>query len=368
MGNNVRPVNSLEFISLLPPFYAKGQGAEGSLFLDFLLQFEEMFDGLQAGIVGDSLTLTYINRARVSHEENVPFDDYQLVVEPFDAGRLAYPKNAYVYIPGNPDTTMLSEAIEANSEGNSVVHITDKGFYKNLKPGDTFIIKTSSGLSGLTSTQETPSPAFGEREEKDKLAYLAYLASWVGLPVRSDKLVSWNRRFLREAMALDNEDNAPLTLRSTAPGIRAMLNAWLKGEIIPEETYVTDLISPENGVDTVFRIGGCRIGMDTLLGEGQAGVFHVYLTADPKDVTMRDPKYIEAMVTAAKLILDREKPVNTEYILHVKARTMQIAPGYAVVPGSNAESQADKVADGEALRLKDVNTYARVGVTTLLWD
>ena len=437
MGNNPRPVNSLEFIKLLPPFYAKGQGVSGvsgsgassgggvsgsggdRLFLDFLLQFEEMFDGLQAAIVGDDLTLTYINRARASAEEGAPFDDYTLVVEPFDAGRLGYPKNALVYIPGNADTTLLAEPIGANSEGESLVHIKDKKFYTYLKPGSTFIVKTCSGLAGLASTKETPSPAFGARDEKDKLAYLQYLASWVGLPVRSDKLVRWNRRFLREAMALDNEGNNPLMLRSTLPGIRAMLNAWHKGEIVPQETYVTDLVSPENGVDTVFRVGDCRIGIDTLLGEGQAGRFHVYLTVNPNDVTMRDPKNIEAMIAAARLILDMEKPVNTEYVLHIKATTMQIAPESRVVSPKEAAAaaaatsaaaaeaaavlaakaaeaelamkaadaadaelaakaawaeltaeaeEAELAAEEEAMLLKNANTYARVGITTLLWD
>ena len=360
MGKNQRPVNSIDLLSLLPGFYAKEQGGDGSLLSDFLKQFEEMFDDLQAAIVGDGLTLTYKGPG------SDKADSYALLVELFDGGRLDYPENSYVFIPDSNDLTYLSEPIIANSVDQESIWVTDRRFRDYLKAGDKFVVHTSSGLAGLTSTRETPPIAFRSRGEEDKLAYLQYLASWVGLPVRSDKPVSWNRRFLREAMAFDND---PKTQRATLSGIKVMLNAWLYGEIVTQKTIVTDLVSPENGVDTVFQLGVCRIGVDTLLGEGQPGRFHVHLTVVPDNVSMRDPKKIEAMIAAARLILDMEKPVNTEYTLHIDVSTMQIAPDAAIVSNASTRKWLGLIdREEERLLKKDTNTYLRIGETTLLWD
>ena len=363
MGNNPRPVNSISFLKLLPGLYSEETEDGGSLLRDFLAQFEEMFAGLQASIAGDGLKLTY----RDAGSDGSESAGYPLVVDLFNAGRLGYPKDSLVYIPGKNETTFLAEAIEANREDIDVVRVTDSSFRESLRDGDKFVVLTSSGLAGLTAIHETPPLAFLNRGEADKLAYLQYLASWVGLPVRSDQLVSWNRRFLREAMVLDND---PSTQRSTLPGLRAILNAWHKGEIVAEETIVTDLIAPENGVDTVFRLGESRIGVDTLLGQEQEGRFQVYLTADPNDVSMRDPKKLDAMIAAARLILDMEKPVNTEYTLHISVNTMQIAPDAPIAPDENIKRNWRGLIDKEEepLTLKDTNTYARIGLTTLLRD
>ncbi|MCL2121873.1 MAG: hypothetical protein FWH28_06440 [Clostridiales bacterium] len=368
MAITPHPVNSVDFLYLLPGFFAAMPEEGSPSFKDFVAQFEELFEGLQAAIAGDALTLTYRGVSGKNPAEDYPSSSgsYPLPVELFAIGRLGYPKNTPVFIPGNPDTTLLAEAIDAGPGERDLILVKDRNFWKYLQPGSKFILRGSSGLAGLSSIQETPPTAFHDLGEKDKLAYLAYLASWIGLPVRADKLVSWNRRFLREAINLDNDPN---TQRSTLPGIREMLKAWHKGEIVAEETLVTDLIAPHNGGDTVFRIGDSRIGIDMLFGEGAPRHFHVRLTADPDDVSMRDPTKLHAMDTAARLLLDREKPANTEYTLHIHASTMQLAPNARIAPYANSKAWEGLIdAEEELLSVQDTNTYARIGVTTLLWN
>ena len=365
MGQNPKPVNAIDFLSALPPLYAQSQEGAEPLLQQFLMPFEEMFDGLQAAVAGDALTLTYKSHTPAESDAEPGPAGHPLVVEVFNTGRLAIPKNALVFIPGVPKSTLLAEPIEANGRNLDLIYVSDRNFWRRLTPGDKFVVRTSSGLAGLSAVRETPPPAFRNLGETEKLAYLRYIASWVGLPVRSDKLLSWNRRYLRKAMDLDND---PATLRSTRKGLEALLNAWHREETLAEETVVTDLISPENGVDTVFRIGESRIGLDTMLGEEGGGMFHVHLTADPSDVSMRHPRKIDAMVSAARLMLDMEKPVNTDYILHIKAGAMQIAPDAPIAAYKSAKGRESPYDEGEELAVKDTNTFARIGVTTLLWE
>jgi hypothetical protein len=207
-----------------------------------------------------------------------------------------------------------------------------------------------------------PPPNYSHLSGGDKLAYLQYLASWVGLPLRADKLLSWNRRFLREAVALAGN-------HSTLPGLTSMLKSWHHEEVAAAQTVVTDLTAPENGVNTVFRLGESRVGIDTALGEGAKGHFHVHLTADPNDVSMRDPKKMIALENAAKLMLELEKPAYTDYTLHIHSRTVQLAPDLAIAPYKRViDKREPESAPEEELLVKDTNTFARVGVTTLLWN
>ena len=367
MALTPRPDSSVDFQYLLPAFYGAAPEEGEPSFQAFLAQFEELFEGFQAAIAGDALTLTYRGVSGKNPGDDDPTSvGYPIPVELFTLGRIGYPKNTPVFIPGNPDTTQLAEAIEPGTEERDRILVTDKAFWKYLAPGSQIVVRTSSGLAGLSSIRETPPPAFRDLGEQEKLEYLRYLASWVGLPVRADKLISWNRRFLREAIRLEND---PRTQRSTLPGIRALLNEWHKGEIEEKKTIVTDLVAPNNEGDTMFRIGDSRIGIDTLFGEGESGHFHVYLTADPQDVTMRDPAKIHAMDAAAKLLLDREKPAHSVYTLHIQASTMQLAPDLRIAPKGNSKAMNDLIDAEEAfLPLQDTNTYARIGVTTLLWS
>jgi len=405
----------------LPAFYAQDYG-DGQLFKHFLMQFEEMFDSLQSAVVGDALTLTYraddseSGSGSVAGKEAASNRNYKLTVEPFDAGRLGYPKNSLVFIPGDADITTLAEPIAANSEDNSFIQVTDRTFPRRLKDGDKFVVRTSSGLAGLTAIGEMPPSSYKYLGDK-RLAYLQYLASWVDLPLRSDKPLSWNRRFLREAVALDNNSLAldQKTMipkknsgrpRSTLPGIKALLDVWHHEEVEKDKTIVTDLISPANytkeqeeffrhyygeNFRTVCRLDESRIGVDTLLGEGERGHFHVYLTADPNDVYMRQPRNLDAMAAAAELILNLEKPVGTSYTVHIQAHTMQLAPdgliasygsGKAkneIIKGEVAAVEPSEAAEADELAaelanelanelaVKDTNTFARIGITTLLW-
>ena len=362
MTSNPRPSNSLAFLQELPALYARNLGEGDALLQSFLMQFEEAFDGLEAAILGDALNLVYKGPGELTGGEATT--GYPLMVELFDAGRLGYPKGSLVFIPGDPDTSLLHEPIPANAEGLSMIRVSDAGFLKpkRLKPGDRLVVRTGSGLTGLTSISQMPPPAFKHLGNQDKLAYLQYLASWVGLPLRADKTVSWNRRFFREAVQLAHN-------RSTLPGLSALLKSWHHEESLAAETVVTDLIAPENAVNTVFRLGESRIGIDTVLGQGQPDHFHVHLTADPTDVRMRQPKNIEAMRAAGKLILDLEKPAHTGYSLYIHSRTMQLAPDAFIKPYKSAGVIREPTAtDEEELEVKDTNTFARIGVTTLIWN
>ena len=371
MGRNKRPVNAIDFFDDLPAYYSRYSGSDAA-FERFVMQFEKAFEELQSEIVGDPLRLTFTGPGK--HEDDAAHAGYPLAVEMFDTGRLEYPKGALVQAPGSSDTTLLAEAIPAGSVGRNLICVTSRNFFngklldgKLLKPGDRFIVSTGSGVTGLSSIRETPPANFKHlsaavMKDIDKLAYLQYLASWVGLPLRSDKLMNWNRRYLRNAVKL-------LGVRSTLPGLTKMLNEWHQEEVVAAETVVTDLISSENGVDTVFRIGQSRIGIETMLGEGAQNQFQVHLTADPTDVCMRDPINMIAMENAARLILDLEKPAHTDYELHIHARTMQLAPDAPIAPYKRTADKRDEedIPEGE-LAVKDTNTFARIGVTTLLWN
>jgi hypothetical protein len=362
MVRNPRPVNSLAFLEELPALYSRNLGEGDPLLQSFLAQFEEVFDGLEAAVLGDTLNLVYKGPGEIVDEGGK--NGYPLMVELFDVGRLGYPKGSLVFIPGDPDTTLLFEPIPANAEGQSMIRITDAGFLKpkRLKAGDRLVVRTGSGLTGLTSISQMPPPAYLYRGNPDKLAYLQYLASWVGLPLRADKTLSWNRRFFREAVNIAHN-------RSTLPGLASLLKSWHHEESLAPETVATDLIAPENEVNTVFRLGEARIGIDTVLGQGQPSHFHVHLTADPTDVRMRGPKNIEAMAAAAKLILDLEKPAHTSYNLYIHSRTMQLAPDAPIKPYKSATViREPTVADEEELEVKDTNTFARIGVTCLIWE
>ncbi|MCL1905374.1 MAG: hypothetical protein FWG06_00020 [Clostridiales bacterium] len=360
MGRNTRPVNGIDFLDDLPEYYARYAGNDS--FRRFLMQFEAVFEGLQSSIVGNALTLTYVGPGRLKPKDDPDFTGYPLVVELFDAGHLGYPKGALVQIPGEPKNTLLAQPVEADSENLTLVYVTDSTFSGRLVPGGRLVVSTGSGITGLTSIRQMPPVNYRHLGEKAKLDYLQYLASWVGLPLRSDKLLSWNRRFLRNAVKLTGN-------RSTLPGLTEMLNCWHHEEVAKNETVVTDLTAPENGVDTVFRLGESRIGIDTMLGEGQKGHFYVHLTADPTDVTMRKPQKMAALENAARLMLELEKPTNTEYTLRIHSRTMQLAPDPAIAPYKQMLSKrAPESAPEEELTVKDTNTFARVGITTLLWN
>ena len=362
MGRNDRPVNSIDFLDDLPAFYSTAPGKDDDSFRRFLMQFEAVFEDLQAAIVGNVLTLTY--RGPGDPKEHPGFSGYPLGVELYDAGHMGYPKGALVEIPGEPDTTLLAEPIKADDENQSWIYVTDVKYLnqKFLKPGEKLLVSTCSGITGLTAIKEMPPVGFSHPGSENKLEYLQYLASWVGLPLRSDKLLSWNRRFLREAVKLGSN-------RSTLPGLTELMNLWHHEEVDKDKTVITDLISPENGVDTVFRIGESRIGIDTVLGEGAPGHFHVHLTADPKDVSMRQQAKIVAMENAARLMLDLEKPAHTDYTLFIHAHTMQLAPDVPIAPyRRRGKPRAPEDIPENELPIEEANKFACIRDTTLLWD
>src|SRR5437899_1410234 len=54
--------------------------------------------------------------------------------------------------------------------------------------------RTSGGIPDLFSPETTPPPQLTHRPQQD-FDYLNYLASWIALPLRVDKDVSFNRQF-----------------------------------------------------------------------------------------------------------------------------------------------------------------------------
>jgi hypothetical protein len=205
---------------------------------------------------------------------------------------------------------------------------------------------SGGGIPDLFSPATTPPPQFSFRPQPGAgdMAYLAYLASFIALPLRADKPLAWNRRFFATAIGLYAQ-------RSTLPGIDAMLRAWLAGDLLqttPPLPLVSDLTPASNGASATFRLGvTATLGVDTVLGSGAPFVFTVDLVVDPQQASLRAPAGLDAVQRAARALLDAEKPAHTYYRLAVRAGTMQLAP-----PGQT-------VIDG--------NPAAQIGTTTLLW-
>jgi phage tail-like protein len=200
------------------------------------------------------------------------------------------------------------------------------------------------GVPDLFDPDTTPPPQFAHRSPAD-FDFLNYLASWIALPLRAEKPVTWNRDFFKTAIALYPQ-------RSTLPGLDALLRAWLKDDLretSPPLMILTDLVPKHPDVDAVFQLGEtATLGVDTVLGMGAPFFFIADLITAPTVVELRQPVGIDTFQRAARYLLDSEKPAHTYYQLRVRAHTMQLAPPLG---GGGA---------GEV--------YAQIGETTLLWD
>jgi hypothetical protein len=220
---------------------------------------------------------------------------------------------------------------------------------------------SSGGIPDLFNPDETPPPQLTNRPpDQADLDYLSYLASWIGLPLRTDlvpregeseaayaaRSLTWNREFFHKAIDLYPQ-------RGTLTGLKALLMAWLQGEVEESSLILTDLTRSYTDVDTIFRLAPegatgddyARVGVTTVLGEGPPFFFLVDLTVDPSRPELRHPDGLATFQRAARFLLDREKPAHTYYQLRIRSHTMRLAPS------------------GDTTM-----TYARVGETTLLWD
>ncbi|WP_298439055.1 hypothetical protein [Geobacter sp.] len=215
--------------------------------------------------------------------------------------------------------------------------------------------RTSGGIPDLFDPATTPPPQYGHLPE-EAFAYLEYLAGWIGIPLRSEKPLAWNREFFAAAAQLVRE-------RSTLSGLERLLRAWLRGDLAesdPPAIIITDLTRTQTDTDAVFQLAPAlgadaksgelyaQVGLTTSLGEGAPFFFIADLTVDPEVPEFRTPAGMDTFQRAARYLLDLEKPAYTYYELRVRGHAVQLAE----------EGETDV----------DGRPAARLGETMLLWD
>lgn len=185
--------------------------------------------------------------------------------------------------------------------------------------------------------------------------FLSYLADWIGVALRPERPVSWNREFLGQAVPLN-------LLRGTLAGLEALLRAWLSGDLLttdPPLLIVTDLTRTVNDATTVFQLNEtAMLGVQTVLGEGPPFWFVVDLIADPSVPVLRNPVGIDVLQRATRALLAAEKPAHTYYQLRIRTTTMQLAPA------APADQRPGEI---YAQLEDDAGTPPLLG-TALLWD
>jgi hypothetical protein len=160
------------------------------------------------------------------------------------------------------------------------------------------------------------------------MAFLSWLAGWIGLALRPDRGERWNRELMRLAGRI-------WPWRGTRAGVGAFLRAYLRGEA---EATVYDWANP-------LQIGlVSTVGVDTVICGGWPHWFWADLVTNERNSRLYHPAGLVEVIQAAHQALRQEKPAHTYYDLKLRAHTMQI--------GRDAESEVG----------------ARVGDTTLLWD
>jgi phage tail-like protein len=210
------------------------------------------------------------------------------------------------------------------------------------------------GLPNLFDPDLTP-PTDLPHRSGDTFDYLSYLAGWIGLALRPERTVDWNRRYFRRAVEL-----APL--RGTLAGLDALLRAWLADDLLagdPPPLALTDLTRAHNQVDSVFQLDEAAVlGVQTVLGEGPPFFFVVDLVADPTVRELRNPIGLDVLQRATRSLLAAEKPACSYYQLRLRAHTMQLGPA----------DPADERPGEVYAQLEDLASGPPVLGTTLLWD
>jgi hypothetical protein len=365
-NHSSRPVRFRDYL----PEVLRGEEGDARSFQNrFLQAFEDLFEELQSVIEGISpgdLRLTV---------DSVPPSDADSkkieikVKRPFEAPP-TFPANAFVTVAGtnDPDSSTLAEDYPG-SAGAASLFVRDTDFVRSVSPGSEIVLH-AGGLPDLFNPELTPPPQFARRLHLDgyraepESAFLSFLASWIGLPLRDELIpranetdlqgqlvddawyerrkARWNRHLMRTAVDI-------YPRRGTRAGVEGMLRAWLKDDLLEERVVVTDLSRTHTDIDAVFQLGvRASLGVDTVLGEGPPFFFLVDLTPDPTVRGLRNPAGIDVFLREAQYILETETPAHTYYELRVRVSTMQLAPPIGFErPGE---------------------IYAQLGETTQLWD
>jgi hypothetical protein len=336
----------------------------------FLQAFEDLFEELQSDIEGVSpgdLGLTV--------DSVPPFEEDSEKIEikvkrPFEAPP-TFPAKTFVTLAGTntADSSTLAEDYPGPA-GAASLFVRDADFARSVSPGSDIVLH-AGGLPDLFNPELTPPPQFARRLHLDgyraepESAFLNFLASWIGLPLRDELIpranetdlqgqlraddawyerrkARWNRHLMRTAVDI-------YPRRGTRAGVEGMLRAWLKDDLLEERVVVTDLSRTHTDIDAVFQLGvRASLGVDTVLGEGPPFFFLVDLTPDPTVRGLRNPAGIDVFLREAQYILETEAPAHTYYELRVRVSTMQLAPPI----GFERPSEI----------------YAQLGETTQLWD
>ena len=365
-NHSSRPVRFRDYL----PEVLRGEDEDARSFQNrFLQAFEDLFEELQSVIEGISpgdLRLTV---------DSVPPSDADSkkieikVKRPFEAPP-TFPANAFVTVAGtnDADSSTLAEDYPGRA-GAASLFVRDTDFVRSVSPGSEIVLH-AGGLPDLFNPELTPPPQFARRLHLDgyraepESAFLSFLASWIGLPLRDELIpranetdlqgqlvddawyerrkARWNRHLMRTAVDI-------YPRRGTRAGVEGMLRAWLKDDLLEERVVVTDLSRTHTDIDAVFQLGvRASLGVDTVLGEGPPFFFLVDLTPDPTVRGLRNPAGIDVFLREAQYILETEAPAHTYYELRVRVSTMQLAPPIGFErPGE---------------------IYAQLGETTQLWD
>jgi hypothetical protein len=365
-NHSSRPVRFRDYL----PEVLRGEEGDARSFQNrFLQAFEDLFEELQNVIEGISpgdLRLTV---------DSVPPSDADSkkieikVKRPFEAPP-TFPANAFVTVAGtnDADSSTLAEDYPG-SAGAASLFVRDTDFVRSVSPGSEIVLH-AGGLPDLFNPELTPPPQFARRLHLDgyraepESAFLSFLASWIGLPLRDELIpranetdlqgqlvddawyerrkARWNRHLMRTAVDI-------YPRRGTRAGVEGMLRAWLKDDLLEERVVVTDLSRTHTDIDAVFQLGvRASLGVDTVLGEGPPFFFLVDLTPDPTVRGLRNPAGIDVFLREAQYILETETPAHTYFELRVRVSTMQLAPPIGFErPGE---------------------IYAQLGETTQLWD
>ncbi len=331
MAQNERPI---EFRDYLPKVFRADEVSGINFLSRFLTSFEALYEELEGAIEGTpdgDLRLTVQSGAATV-----------ITVASFDSGVVGFPVGTPVTVFDEPVRTILNQKILANQSGLTEIEVQDAAFVAGLQSGDALTIH-AGGMPDLFDPDTTPPPQLTHRPLPD-FDYLEYLASWIALPLRAEKSVAWNRRFLNIAIPLYPQ-------RSTLPGMDALLRAWLKDDLLetdPLLLILTDLTRVHTDIDATFQLGEtATLGVDTVMGEGAPFFFIADLITDPEVKALRHPVGLDVFQRAALFLLCSEKPAYTYYQLRVRAHTMQLTPP----------------AGGEVAG----EVYAQIGETTLLW-